>query len=228
MTQRNIYAVLRYVDRDNPLASRILTVPIAPHGTVKTAVFTEHQAMQYKRLVEWVLQLGPADMPESPATIPNNEPIMAETFPDSASPATPPHILPKDARKARPLPSAGHSAATAGLTGGARSGKPTTLPNHEANQATFQSPVSKPDEAESSADPESKAPKIKRGAAPPEFTPKDPFDPEIFNRSYFKPTTDRRLIWVGKIFRRKIVPIKPRRAPTGTDAERWSVGRSRF
>jgi len=27
------------------------------------------------------------------------------------------------------------------------------------------------------------------GVAPPEFTPKDSFDPEIFNSRYFKPTT---------------------------------------
>jgi hypothetical protein len=189
MTQRNIYTVLRYVDRENPLASRILTVPIAPHGTVKTAVFTEHQVMQYKRLVEWVLELGPADMPESPATIPNSQPIMAETFPDAASPAIPPHILPKDARKARPLPSVAHSGAAAGLSGSARSGKPTMLPNHEANQATFIAPISKTNETESSTDSESKTSKIKRGAAPPEFTPKDPFDPEIFNRRNIKPTT---------------------------------------
>ncbi len=187
-TQRNIYTVLRYVDRDNPLASRILTVPIAPHGTAKTAVFTEHQVTQYKRLVEWVLQLGPADMPESPATIPNSQPIMAETFPDATSPATPPHILPKDARKARPLPSVAHSAASGGLSGNARSVKPATLPDREAVQATFIAPASKPVDAESSLDLESQSPKIKRGAAPPEFTPKDPFDPEIFNRSYFKPT----------------------------------------
>ncbi|MGA2063077.1 MAG: hypothetical protein ABSG67_21605, partial [Thermoguttaceae bacterium] len=170
MTQRNIYTVLRYVDRDNPLASRILTVPIAPHGTAKTAVFTEHQLMQYKRLVEWVLELGPADMPESPATIPNSQPIMAESFPDASTPATSPQILPKDARKARPLPSVAHSAAAGGMSGSARPGKPTTLPNREAAPATFIAPASKPVDAESSLDPECQAPKIKRGAAVPEFT----------------------------------------------------------
>jgi hypothetical protein len=189
MTQRNIYTVLRYVDRDNPLASRILTVPIAPHGTAKTAVFTERQTTQYRRLVEWVLQFGPADIPELPATIPNSQPIMADNFPEGASPATPPHTLPKDARKARPLPSVAHSAAAGGLSGNARPGKPATPPNREAAQATFLAPVSQPVDAESSLDPESKAPKIKRGAVGPEFTPKDAFDPEIFNRSYLKPTT---------------------------------------
>jgi hypothetical protein len=188
MTQRNIYTVLRYVDRDNPLASRILTVPIAPHGTAKTAVFTEHQVTQYKRLVEWVLLLGPSDMPELPATIPNSQPIMADNFPDVASPATPPNILPKDAGKARPLPSVAHSAAAGGLSGNARPGKPATPPNREAAQATFLAPVSQPVDAESSLDPESQSPKIKRGAVGPEFTPKDSFDPEIFNRRYLKPT----------------------------------------
>ena len=233
-TQRNIHAVLRYVDRDNPLASRILTVPAAPHGTVKTAVFTEHQAMQYKRLVDWVLQLGPAAMPESPATIPENRPIMAETLLDAASGATTPHILSKDARKARPLPNVspgvtgfspggtgispggtgvspvgvstpGASAdirsapgVYAGMSGNARSSKPTTIPKHEAAQATFQAPVLMPDEADSSADSAPKAPKIKRGVAPPEFTPKDPFDPEIFNRRYVKQTTEDGSSTTGK------------------------------
>jgi hypothetical protein len=53
----------------------------------------------------------------------------------------------------------------------------------------FMAPVSKPVDAESSLDSESQSPKIKRGAAPPEFTPKDPFDPEIFNRRNIKPST---------------------------------------
>jgi hypothetical protein len=75
------------------------------------------------------------------------------------------------------------------MSGNARSSKPATLPKHEAAQATFQAPVSKPDELESSPDSAPKAPKIKRGIAPPEFTPKDPFDPEIFNRRYFRQTT---------------------------------------
>ena len=39
LTQRNIYAVLQYVNRDNPLASRMLTVPTAPHGTAKMPSF---------------------------------------------------------------------------------------------------------------------------------------------------------------------------------------------
>jgi hypothetical protein len=202
LTQRNIYAVLQYVDRDNPLASRILTVPTTTHGTAKTAVFTEHQAIQYKRLVDWVLQLGPSDMPEAPMAFPNTEPMMAENFFDTQSPTTEPHILPKDARKARPMPpvsrssagaAAGSSSNAVGATtnirpapGSAKFDKSTTSPKYEVNQAAFQAPISNPTNADPSADPESQRPKIKRGATPPESAPKDAFDPEIFNRRYFK------------------------------------------
>ncbi len=168
MTQRNISAVLRYVDRNNPLASRILTVPIAPHGPAKTAVFTDHQAAQYKRLMDWVLQLGPTDMPDLPATIPNTQPMLADAIGDAGTPPAVPHTLSRDARKAKPLP-------------------PVKF-EHGAAQAAFQAAASKFDERdESCEESKSKAPKIKHGAAPPEFAPKDSFDPEIFNRRYLKP-----------------------------------------
>jgi hypothetical protein len=205
LTQRNIYAVLQYVDRENPLASRILTAPAGPHGTAKTAVFTEHQAMQYKRLVDWVLQLGPSDMPESPTSFPNTEPMMAENFFDTHSPAIEPHILPKDARKARPMPPVARSSAGAAAgsssnvvdvttnvrptPGSAKLDKSTTSPKHEVSQAAFQAPLSNPANTDPSADWESQRPKIKRGVTPSESMPKDAFDPEIFNRRYLKPTT---------------------------------------
>jgi hypothetical protein len=132
-TQRNLNSVLQYVDRDNPLASRILTVPTAPHGTAKTAIFSEHQITQYKRLVDWVLQLGPADTSNPPEITTNTAPTTAEI------------------------------------------------------QAVFQAPAAKSAKADPSADSESPKRKVKRGATPPEFTPKDSFDPEIFNRRYIKP-----------------------------------------
>ena len=204
LTQRNIYAVLQYVDRDNPLASRLLTVPTAPHGTAKTPVFTEHQVMQYKRLVDWVLQLGPAAMPETPTAFPNTEPMMAETFFNTQSATTEPHILPKDAQKARPMPSATRLNAGAtdglssaggttnprsvpGLPSSAKLDKRSTTPKHEATQAAYQAPLNNPANADPAVDSEAQRPKIKRGTTSPEFTPKDSFDPEIFNRRYLKP-----------------------------------------
>ncbi len=94
------------------------------------------------------------------------------------------------------MPSAAHSAAnaglsigadvTAGLSGSVRVGKPTILPDRAAAQATYLAPATKSDEVDALLNAESNGPKIKRGAAPPEFTPKDSFDPEIFNRRYIK------------------------------------------
>jgi hypothetical protein len=179
-TQRNIRAVLQYVDRNNLLASRILTVPTVPHGEAKTAVFTKQQATQYKRLVDWVLQLGPADVPKTPAIIPDAGPITAETVLDASSGVSAPHILSLDARKADPLS--------------------TFSSKREADQAVFHAPMSKPEELRPASDSESNARKGKhagaaaglsgsvRGVPTPQFTTKDPFDPEIFNRRYLKST----------------------------------------
>jgi hypothetical protein len=186
-TQRNISEVLRYVDRDNPLASRILTVPIAPHGAAKTPVFTDHQLAQYKRLVDWVVQLGPANTPEAPTTFPALEPVPADTAQNASIAATTPRLLPKDSRKARPLPAAAHAAAVEGLTRAA-SGKPVSSPDLQAVQAAFTAPVApKNEEGGSSLGTEVKKPNVKRGAAQTEPVGSDAFDPEIFNRRYLKP-----------------------------------------
>jgi hypothetical protein len=69
LTQRNLHAVLPWVDREDPAASRLLTTPIRPHGTAKTAVFTNHQIAQYKRMVDWVYRVARVPTPELPATV---------------------------------------------------------------------------------------------------------------------------------------------------------------
>jgi len=58
LTQRNLYAVLQFVDRENPMQSRLLTAPNGPHGTAEYAIFSERQAAQYKHLIDWVARLG--------------------------------------------------------------------------------------------------------------------------------------------------------------------------
>jgi hypothetical protein len=101
VTQRNLYSVLPLMDRDNPTASRLLTVPNAPHGTAKQRIFGEHEVVQYKRMVDWAVQLAGHSAPETPATV-RREPAIEPTSP--ASVEAPPQVLPQDARKARPLP----------------------------------------------------------------------------------------------------------------------------
>jgi hypothetical protein len=57
ITQRNLYSVLQYIDRDNPGASRLLAAAAKPHGTLRNPVFNEHQASQFQRLAEWVSEV---------------------------------------------------------------------------------------------------------------------------------------------------------------------------
>ena len=54
ITQRNLHAVLQEIDYANPSASRLLTAICASHGPVKAAIFTDRQAGQYRRILDWV------------------------------------------------------------------------------------------------------------------------------------------------------------------------------
>ena len=94
ITQRNLYSVLPYVDRDNPVGSRLLTVPNGPHGTAKQAIFTEHQAGQYKRMIDWAGQFAQQSTPDSP-------PTLAPATPFEPAGPTPPQVLSQEARKAQ-------------------------------------------------------------------------------------------------------------------------------
>ncbi len=106
VTQRNLYAVLPLVDRDEPAASRLLTAANGPHGTLKQPVFDERQAAQYQRMVDWAVRLAGHAVPESPATVQRTAAF------ESSSPASvqnPPQVLARDARRARPLSAQGET-----------------------------------------------------------------------------------------------------------------------
>ncbi len=75
LTQRNLSEVLQWVDRDHPDQSPLLTVPLEPHGTAKTATIHDRQSIQYKRLVQWVYEVTRRPEVEVPATVlPQKEP----------------------------------------------------------------------------------------------------------------------------------------------------------
>ncbi len=94
-TQRNLFALLPFVDRENPAGSKLLTAAEQPHGTVAHAAFSEHQAVQYRRLADWVYQLGDCAVPQAPSTLDAGWP--------GGAIAAPPQILSPEARFARPL-----------------------------------------------------------------------------------------------------------------------------
>ena len=96
ITQRNLYSVLPYVDRDNPAISRLLTAANGPHGTAKQAIFSDHQASQYQRMADWASQLAGQSTPDSP-------PTLAPAMPFEPAGPPPPRVLSQEARNARPL-----------------------------------------------------------------------------------------------------------------------------
>jgi hypothetical protein len=164
MTQRNLHATLQWVDRENPPASQLLTVPIQPHGSTDE-VFTNQHMAQYQELIDWVTTLAnpePTDPPQ-PATI---EP--SQVLPEEA---TVPDIRPRPAFSPR---------------------------DGEAERAGFDFPVApaeqlSPEETKPSEEPldvplerAERGTSVKRGQPPKRFTPVDAFDPEIFNRRFFK------------------------------------------
>ncbi len=132
ITQRNLYAVLQFVNQDNPLASRLLTVPSSPHGTAQSAIFTERQAGQYQRLLQWVNQLA-RQTPDSPAV---PAPTAVADSPASAVPVEGPLLLPQNARRARQLPAAGPNQSA--RRGDAR---PATKLPGDASPASYNQPA---------------------------------------------------------------------------------------
>ncbi len=95
ITQRNLYAVLPFIDRNNPADSRLLTAAAGPHGTVKHAIFDEHQAGQYQRLVGWACELAQQPHFEMPATLGG---LAAEL---RGRPVVPSQMASHEAKKAR-------------------------------------------------------------------------------------------------------------------------------
>ncbi|MEN6407741.1 MAG: hypothetical protein ABFC77_14895 [Thermoguttaceae bacterium] len=94
ITQRNLYAVLAFVDRDNPANSRLLTSLVGPHGTAKNGIFVERQAMQYQRLSDWTRLLAQQPADETIATI---------APPGTPADRSPPKVLSQEAQRASPL-----------------------------------------------------------------------------------------------------------------------------
>jgi hypothetical protein len=169
LTQRNLYNVLRYIDRENPAESPLLIVPSKPHGTAKTAIFSEHRAGQFGRMVEWAVELGPADY----------------SMPDEID--APPRLLSREAMQAKPL------AAT--RKNHARPIPVAEPDSDEVQPASYQEPpaefLQSSGQTKTAKTPKQspKPPiegKIKRGAPIPKNEPKDAFDPDVFNRRYHK------------------------------------------
>lgn len=59
LTQRNLHSVWQVINPTDPLASPLVTRPIAPHGTAKDPIFSSREVEQYRQLVSWLQGLAP-------------------------------------------------------------------------------------------------------------------------------------------------------------------------
>lgn len=143
-TQRNLYAVLQYLDPDNPAESPLLKLPQRRHGATQGAVFDKRTQHQLDDLVAWTKLALAVPAPAPPATIASSQALLSQ-------------------------PKA----------------------SGEVKRASAESPIEsadQPDETGSGAPPQPFSPPKDAAPLPREgaFTPRDPFDPEIFNRQFSK------------------------------------------
>ena len=163
-TQRNLRSVLASIDRAKPDESKLLSAPIRPHGGGSLAIFTDREQSQYRQLVQWVYQVAGARQPARQPTLEERSAPLLERGPREVMPAADTSVEAK--------PTATRSAPTAN---GELPAEPT-----ESKTAPDAAPQLAPQ-------PISAKPLMPPGspqANPAGFVPKDPFDPEIFNRRF--------------------------------------------
>jgi len=188
MTQRNLLATMQWIDRENPTSSRLLTVPIEPHGTARKPVFTERQMHQYKRMVAWVCDVAGFPGAQIPATVTGAVPTPVQAMPGGKmlgdiGTTTSPQLLPPEATNARPL--AAEVAPPSKVT-------PASYLESISEKGSGPQALDPPNPFGESAVPPKDPdplkllrPRIQRGAKIKQFIPVDPFDPAIFNRKFF-------------------------------------------
>jgi hypothetical protein len=100
ITQRNLASVLQFIDRENPMSSKLLKIPCNPHGTAQHAIFNEREEAQFERLAAWAYQVANRQGRDVPDTVlPEEQTVKA----DPRFPQKTPRVLSQESRKGRPL-----------------------------------------------------------------------------------------------------------------------------
>lgn len=185
VTQRNLHAVLQWINHDNPTASKLLTVPLEPHGTARAAVFSDQQSAGYQRLLDWVY-LAASRPSDAPGQVEHIAGMQGNPWPDAAvvNPAALPvvngsgGVVPAGYNAPLNPPPASHSSRKHYVpkTPADADGSAPAQPGggDEANPAGDSSPPGAAGRTSRPAPPP--------GTQAPGFQPSDPFDPEAFNR----------------------------------------------
>jgi hypothetical protein len=162
-TMQNLAAALTLIDREHPEGSKLLTVPRKTHGGMNGPVLGVRQDQAFKHLSEWVALLAPS---KAMTPIEVEDPKPAGTMVAAESPN------PNVRRRARPTTAAVVQAIAHESPGDA--GKAAGVQDAEVQPAVAIEP---------SAPPTLRQPhQLRVGATAQQWQPRDPFDPEIFNR----------------------------------------------
>ena len=171
-TQRNLQRVLKLVDRENPPQSKLLQTPIRPHGNAKSPIFTRREQSQYQQLVLWVLTVAGGGKKAAEPTLAQRTAPLLQTVPRASGPqATEP---------AQRQPS-GREGSLESQLPAPRQPDGSQIPASSAEGAFTR------DELRAMGLWPQTPSKVQYGAdVTPDFVPRDPFDPEIFNRRFFR------------------------------------------
>lgn len=167
-TQRNLYSIWRQIDQSNPLASPLLVVPLEQHGTAKAALFSGHEADQYRLLASWVGEIARGRKPSQPATVAKPASALLQTMPPSGP-----------GRGVEPTSAAGKEERPP-------KAKPQKSPSSAIDLVSFdENSEVEAEEPGGKAAPEGR-PKNLDELEPfdADYAPVDPFDAEVFNRRY--------------------------------------------
>jgi hypothetical protein len=168
-TMQNLAAALALVDREHPETSALLTVPRQAHGGMSGPIFGARQEQAFKHLSDWVAMVAPANTQEPPA----------ENATEAAVAATPPAET--RAVKAR-------AAAIARSSARSRAAVVQNSPDSTLSPIGHADPIvdSAVEPAAATDEPQLKTlrspHRLKYGVNAAKWAPRDPFDPEIFNR----------------------------------------------
>ncbi len=167
-TQGNLQAVLAMINRDMPQESKLLEAPIRPHGNMKLPVFTDREQSQYKQLVQWVYLVSNVKQ-ASP------RPTLAERTAPLAAPRR--GRAPSEADQREPR-STGENPELE------LADWSDSFPDQAKNSTSEQAKPHDLPRATGSRGEPGRRPMNQRVAPEGDFVPKDPFDPEVFNRRF--------------------------------------------
>ncbi len=191
-TQRNLQAALAMVDRTKPEESKLLQVPLRPHGPAKSPIFGDREQSQYQFLVQWVYQVAGAKPPQTPASVEDRATTLSQVGPREVPASATEEGTERGVGSLLEFEQQADAAASGGQSADSelvpRNDSGTPIQKFPPTDQNFGTKTTAPPDQFRVARVRGQAvlrPVPKRGEKSDEFVPKDPFDPAIFNRRFF-------------------------------------------